>query len=188
MSLHQTSDAKAINAIVAHALDRLRHGDNEYSWLLALRNAITALHPFGDRAIEARKRITNEVRACGVSDTAIAGAIEAAMGKVVRLADYKPSPQERHLVERLGLTFPCIPYDAPVTKRGTPQSTVDALMWGLRDRGLSCIDDPGNLDRLRRCDVDAMEQISKRLLALGWESEVVEKLIKAWRVLRGSRS
>ena len=102
---------------------------------------------------------------------------------VVRLADYKPSPQERHLVEQLGLTFPSIPYDAPVTKRGTAQSTVDAVMFALR-RGFACFDDPGNLDRLRRCDVDAMEQIAARLIALGWQDDDVEKLAEVWSALR----
>ena len=112
----------------------------------------------------------------------------SAAGNVVRLADYKPSPQERHLVEQLGLTFPCIPYDVPVTtNRGTPPTTIEALMFALR-RGMACFDDPGNLDRLRRCDTDAIEEIAKRLPRFGWDDDDIEKLIKLWDVVRGKRS
>ena len=108
----------------------------------------------------------------------------SAAGNVVRLADYKPSPQERHLVEQLGLTHPCIPSDTHATiKRGTPQSTVEALMYALR-RGFACLEDDGNLDRLRRSDADAMEQIAARLIALGWDDDDVEKLAVVWSALR----
>ena len=112
----------------------------------------------------------------------------SAASNVVRLSDYKPSPQERHLVEQLGLTFPCIDYDLPVTtNRGTPQSTVEALMYALR-RGMSCLEDQGNRDRLRRCDADAMEQIAKRLPRFGWDDDDLRVLVDVWELLRGEVS
>jgi hypothetical protein len=79
-------------------------------------------------------------------------------------------------------------------RRGTPGSTVEALMWLLRERGLSCLDEPGNRGRLWRCDANAMKQISTRLLDLksrsegrlaDWTEEGVAKLVSIWRAVRG---
>jgi hypothetical protein len=71
------------------------------------------------------------------------------------------------------------------TAGGTPNTTVEALMYGLR-RGLSCLDDPGNRDRLRRCDADAITEIAERLTALGWPDERIERVILG--AVRGDNS
>jgi hypothetical protein len=78
----------------------------------------------------------------------------------------------------------------------TPATTVEALMFGLR-RGLSCLADPGNCDRLQRCDPDAIKQIAARLRS--WRSrnivwlpaysdDDIAKLIRVWRAIRGAQA
>jgi hypothetical protein len=69
-------------------------------------------------------------------------------------------------------------------ERETPPTTVEALMFGLR-RGLSCLEDIGNRDRLRRCNDDAIRQIATRLLAVGWAEDDVAKLISVWQAVGG---
>jgi hypothetical protein len=93
---------------------------------------------------------------------------------------------EKADAERLGLTFPSLAYvnPTPPTSCGTAASTVEALMHGLR-RGMSCLGDSGNHDRLRRCDADAMKQITVRLLARGWPEDDIAKLITAWHAVSG---
>lgn len=71
--------------------------------------------------------------------------------------------------------------------RGTPPTTIEALMFGLR-RGLSCLADPGNRDRLQRCDDGAIRQIATRLLAIGWQKDDVGKLVSAWQAVGGGTS
>jgi hypothetical protein len=75
----------------------------------------------------------------------------------------------------------------------TPQSTIEALMFGLR-RGFPCFEDSSNVDRLRRCDEAAMQEIAGRLLNMSerskgarpdWPREQVDRLIDLWRRLRG---
>jgi hypothetical protein len=69
-------------------------------------------------------------------------------------------------------------------------------MFALR-RGLSCLGDPGNRDRLRRCNAAAMREIAARLLNLkgrsarsttDWPKEEVAKLIEAWRAVGGGNT
>jgi hypothetical protein len=99
------------------------------------------------------------------------------------------SAAEQRLVEQLRLTR--VTDDNVVRfepkERPTPPTTIEALMFGLR-RGLACLEDPGNRDRLRRCDIAAMTEIAGRLTALGWPDERIEKVILAWRAVGGGRS
>jgi hypothetical protein len=74
--------------------------------------------------------------------------------------------------------------------RPTPQATIEALMFGLR-RGLSCLEDPGNRDRLRRCDAAAVEQFVPRLRSwrcVAWlpayADDDIVTLLKVWRALK----
>jgi hypothetical protein len=45
----------------------------------------------------------------------------------------------------------------------TPQSTIDALVYCVRVRGIAALDEPNNKERLARCDADAREQINGRI-------------------------
>jgi hypothetical protein len=98
------------------------------------------------------------------------------------------SAAEQRLVEQLRLTR--VSDDNVVRlepkERPTPPTTIEALMFGLR-RGLSCLGDSGNCDRLRRCDEGAIRQIATRLLAIGWLEDEVARLIEAWQAIGGGQ-
>ena len=48
-------------------------------------------------------------------------------------------------------------------KRPTPQTTIEALLHCVRDRGVSALKEPANIERLSRCDVEALSQIDARV-------------------------
>ena len=45
----------------------------------------------------------------------------------------------------------------------TPQTTIEAVMWCVRERGLKALKAPVNEERLRRCDAAAKAQINDRI-------------------------
>ena len=46
----------------------------------------------------------------------------------------------------------------------TPQSTIEAVMYSIRERGLAALQEPNNKERLARCDAAAREQIKNRIV------------------------
>jgi hypothetical protein len=50
--------------------------------------------------------------------------------------------------------------------RSTPQSTVEAVMVCVRERGLKALEEPANIERLSRCDESARAQINDRIARL----------------------
>jgi hypothetical protein len=48
----------------------------------------------------------------------------------------------------------------------TPQSTVEAIMVAVRERGLAALKDAANVERLHRCDRSARAQINERITRL----------------------
>jgi hypothetical protein len=48
----------------------------------------------------------------------------------------------------------------------TPQTTVDAIMVSVRERGLAALKEASNLERLARCDPAARQQINERTTRL----------------------
>ena len=57
----------------------------------------------------------------------------------------------------------------------TPQTTIESLMYRVRDRGLAALTEPTSVERLLRCDASARSQINDRiskLLAAGRLPEV----------------
>jgi hypothetical protein len=48
-------------------------------------------------------------------------------------------------------------------ERRTPQVTIEAIMFGVRARGLAALKEPDNLERLRRCDQRARAEINERI-------------------------
>jgi hypothetical protein len=47
--------------------------------------------------------------------------------------------------------------------RPTPQTVVEAILHAARERGIAALQEPANIERLRRCDVPALAQIDARL-------------------------
>jgi hypothetical protein len=50
--------------------------------------------------------------------------------------------------------------------RPTPQSTVEAIMHCVRERGPKTLYEPMNIERLSRCDASALAQIDARIAKL----------------------
>jgi hypothetical protein len=50
--------------------------------------------------------------------------------------------------------------------RPTPQVTVEAIMYCVRERGLDALKEPANIERLSRCHEPAKAQINKRIARL----------------------
>jgi hypothetical protein len=48
----------------------------------------------------------------------------------------------------------------------TPQTTVEAVIWAARERGLAALEEPANVERLVRCDQAARRQINERISRL----------------------
>jgi hypothetical protein len=78
---------------------------------------------------------------------------------------------------------PVEPEPGPFTNNHTPHSTVEALMWCLREQGLACLLKSRNRERLSRCDAATMAQIAQRLIAMQWDPDDVEKLILTQHVV-----
>jgi hypothetical protein len=54
----------------------------------------------------------------------------------------------------------------PRPPRPTPQATIEAIMFCVRERGISALKEPDNIARLRRCDGAARAQINNRIARL----------------------
>jgi hypothetical protein len=50
--------------------------------------------------------------------------------------------------------------------RSTPQSTIEALLYCVCERGVAALREPTNLERLLRCDGAARAQINERIAKL----------------------
>jgi hypothetical protein len=50
--------------------------------------------------------------------------------------------------------------------RPTPDATVDAIMYCIRERGMAALKEPANVERLSRCDDEARATIKKRIAKL----------------------
>jgi hypothetical protein len=55
--------------------------------------------------------------------------------------------------------------------RRTPQTTIEAIMYSVRGRGIAALKEPANVERLRRCDAAALAQIDARISKLSKGNE-----------------
>jgi hypothetical protein len=51
-------------------------------------------------------------------------------------------------------------------RRPTPQTTVEAVMLCVRERGIAALEEPANIERLSRCDSHARAEINSRICLL----------------------
>jgi hypothetical protein len=51
-------------------------------------------------------------------------------------------------------------------KRPTPRTTIEAIMWCIRERGPQALHEPANIERLSRCDESAISEIDRRIAKL----------------------
>jgi hypothetical protein len=54
----------------------------------------------------------------------------------------------------------------------TPQASIEAIMYCVRERGVDALKEPANIERLVRCDPAAKEQIDRRIAKLDAEGKV----------------
>jgi hypothetical protein len=47
--------------------------------------------------------------------------------------------------------------------RPTPQATIEAILYCVRQRGPQALSEPANVERLRRCDASALAEIDSRI-------------------------
>jgi hypothetical protein len=52
---------------------------------------------------------------------------------------------------------------ARIEEGRTPQVTIEAVMFCVRQRGISALREPANVERLRRCDERAKAEINERI-------------------------
>jgi hypothetical protein len=51
-------------------------------------------------------------------------------------------------------------------RHATPASTIEAIMYCVRTRGVAALKEPANIERLARCDDPAKAEINRRIAAL----------------------
>jgi hypothetical protein len=51
-------------------------------------------------------------------------------------------------------------------QRRTPQTTIEAIMYTVRTRGVAALEEPANIERLSRCDGAAKDEINQRIARL----------------------
>jgi hypothetical protein len=59
-----------------------------------------------------------------------------------------------------------ITFDVKSEKRPTPRTTIEAIIWSVRERGPQALHDPANIERLSRCDEAAISEIDRRISKL----------------------
>jgi len=57
-------------------------------------------------------------------------------------------------------------YDRMLRNRSTPQATIEAVLYCVRERGFAALKEPANLERLLRCDEATRAQINDRIAKL----------------------
>jgi hypothetical protein len=58
--------------------------------------------------------------------------------------------------------------------RRTPQTTIEAVVHCVRERGVAALKEPANIERLLRCDDDAKAKINERIAGLIAAKEIAE--------------
>jgi hypothetical protein len=71
------------------------------------------------------------------------------------------APPEPHLCRAASAAV-----HSPAAPRPTPQTTIEAVMWTVREGGLKALREPANQERLGRCDAAARAQINRRIEGL----------------------
>src|SRR5262249_42883546 len=61
-------------------------------------------------------------------------------------------------------------------QRPTPQSTIEAVMSCVRERGLEALEESANLERLSRCDASARAQLNDQIARLVQQNDGKNRL------------
>jgi hypothetical protein len=79
------------------------------------------------------------------------------------VADSADEVCDMKLDRKVSLRAAC---DRMLSSRPTPQSTIEAVLYCVRERGLAALKEPTNLERLSQCDGEARAQINQRIAKL----------------------
>lgn len=55
----------------------------------------------------------------------------------------------------------------------TPASTIEAIIYCVKTRGVGALKEPSNIERLRRCDAAAKSQIDRRIAKIVADPDAV---------------
>jgi hypothetical protein len=69
----------------------------------------------------------------------------------------------RLLADNVSLDRAYAEFNKPLS---TPQTTIEAILHCVRERGVAALKEPANIERLTRCDVAAKVQIDRRIKKL----------------------
>jgi hypothetical protein len=83
-----------------------------------------------------------------------------------RKADARHRSEPAYLPEGRDANSVPVLCDQLTRGRGTPRSTVEAVVWAVRERGVAVLKEPANIERLTRCDATARTEINKRIASL----------------------
>ena len=83
-----------------------------------------------------------------------------------RPADSIPEDWDRISIDTL---WDALSYER---QRPTPQSTIEAILHFVRERGLAVLKEPANLERLKSCDAAAKIEINRRIASLVAAKEI----------------
>jgi hypothetical protein len=83
-----------------------------------------------------------------------------------RKADARHQSEPAYLPEGWDAMSVPVLCDQLARGRGTPRSTVEAVVWAVRERGVAALKEPANIGRLSRCDAAARTEINKRIASL----------------------
>jgi hypothetical protein len=60
----------------------------------------------------------------------------------------------------------------PKRHRPTPETTIEAILYGVRQRGIGALTEPDNIERLSRCDERARSDVNRRIAAITARKEL----------------
>ena len=76
----------------------------------------------------------------------------------------------RDIVARWERNYPPVRNERPPSTQPTPQATIEAIMFCVRERGVQALKEPANIVRLSCCDGAAKAQLNARIEK--WVKEV----------------
>jgi hypothetical protein len=81
-------------------------------------------------------------------------------------AELPPFACARDMVDRWESNHPPRRQQQRTDQRPTPQATIEAILHGVRQRGVAALKEPAQVERLSRCDAAAKAAIDKRIAIL----------------------
>ena len=123
----------------------------------------------------ATQQFNNEVRLCVVAPNGVPGHFAAEVNGELVVLSSRPAAARamawRQFGERRMSRIPQSWNDMSIeglwhrlnSNRSTPQVTIEAILYAIRERGLAALKEPATVERLSRCDAAAEAEIRTRI-------------------------